>query len=365
RGGEATAAARGRSGGSAAASKMGEIQEVKEKLAQLKAELAAVRDAKNDGSFSGQSQGSVNPIKARRVLKGHFGKVYSMHWAGSGSEKLVSASQDGKLIIWNGNTTNKIQAIPLRSSWVMTCAFEQSQNKLVACGGLDNMCSIYTLSTDTALNRATCELAAHDGYLSCCRFLSPSRIITSSGDSTCILWNVDSNQVISQFTDHAGDVMSVSPSPNDPNIFVSGSCDATCKLWDIRTQRAVITFDGHESDINDVTFFPDGTAFGTGSDDSSCRLYDLRAYQQINIFHNQSILCGITSVAFSSSGRLLIGGYDDFKAHIWDTLKYEGESVSPVQVLSIHDNRVSCVGVQKDGQALCTGSWDTLLRIFA
>lgn len=31
---------------------------------------------------------------------------------------LVSASQDGKLIVWDGFTTNKVHAVPLRSSWV-------------------------------------------------------------------------------------------------------------------------------------------------------------------------------------------------------------------------------------------------------
>ena len=30
-----------------------------------------------------------------------------------------------------------------------------------------------------------------------------------------------------------------------------------------------------------------------------------------------------------------------------------------------HDNRVSCLGVSEDGKALCTGSWDTLLKIWA
>ena len=40
-------------------------------------------------------------IRQRRVLKGHFGKIYAMHWA-QDSKHLVSASQDGKLIIWNG-----------------------------------------------------------------------------------------------------------------------------------------------------------------------------------------------------------------------------------------------------------------------
>ena len=36
----------------------------------------------------------------------------------------------------------KVHAIPLRSSWVMTCAYAPSGN-FVACGGLDNICSIY------------------------------------------------------------------------------------------------------------------------------------------------------------------------------------------------------------------------------
>ena len=56
---------------------------------------------------------------------------------------LVSASQDGKLIVWDGYTTNKVHAIPLRSSWVMTCAYAPSGN-YVACGGLDNICSVST-----------------------------------------------------------------------------------------------------------------------------------------------------------------------------------------------------------------------------
>ncbi len=30
-----------------------------------------------------------------------------------------------------------------------------------------------------------------------------------------------------------------------------------------------------------------------------------------------------------------------------------------------HENRVSCVGVAPSGEALCTGSWDTLLKIWA
>lgn len=104
---------------------------------------------------------------------------------------LVSASQDGKLIVWDTYTTNKVpaptclpsacahppgapqgsgpgsvptqvHAIPLRSSWVMTCAYAPSGN-FVACGGLDNMCSIYSLKSREGSVKVSRELSAHTG----------------------------------------------------------------------------------------------------------------------------------------------------------------------------------------------------------
>ena len=174
---------------------------------------------------------------------------------------------------------------------------------------------------------------------------------------------------------------SLSLGPNQ-NVFVSGACDATAKLWDIRSGKATQTFVGHESDINAVQyvlllrqwhkrlfaravpdtsadrFFPNGDAFATGSDDASCRLFDIRADRELISFTHDHILCGITSVAFSISGRLLFGGYDDWTCNVWDTLK--GERVG---VLTGHENRVSCLGVSTDGMALCTGSWDSTLKV--
>ena len=122
------------------------------------------------------------------------------------------------------------------------------------------------------------ELAAHTGYLACCRFLSEHQIITASGDMTCMIWDVQSGQQTQQLCDHNGDVMSVSIAP-EKNAFVSGACDATAKLWDLSNGKCTHTFYGHESDINSVDFFPSGNAFSTGSDDASCRLYDIRAYK--------------------------------------------------------------------------------------
>jgi guanine nucleotide-binding protein G(I)/G(S)/G(T) subunit beta-1 len=220
-------------------------------------------------------------MKTRKTLKGHLAKIYAMHWS-TDRRHLVSASQDGKLIIWDAYTTNKVHAIPLRSSWVMTCAYAPSGN-YVACGGLDNICSIYNLNSNRdGPTRVARELSGHSGYLSCCRFINDRSILTSSGDMTCMKWDVETGSKVTEFADHLGDVMSISINPTNQNTFVSGACDAFAKLWDIRAGKAVQTFAGHESDINAIQFFPDGHSFVTGSDDATCRLFDIRADRELN-----------------------------------------------------------------------------------
>ncbi|XP_028910276.1 guanine nucleotide-binding protein G(I)/G(S)/G(T) subunit beta-3 [Ornithorhynchus anatinus] len=339
---------------------MGEMEQMRQEAEQLKKQIADARKACADTTLaelvSGLEVVGRIQMRTRRTLRGHLAKIYAMHWA-TDSKLLVSASQDGKLIVWDTYTTNKVHAIPLRSSWVMTCAYAPSGN-LVACGGLDNMCSVYSLKSREGNVKVSRELAAHTGYLSCCRFLDDNNIVTSSGDTTCALWDIETGQQKTVFVGHTGDCMSLAVSP-DFKLFVSGACDASAKLWDVREGTCRQTFVGHESDINAICFFPSGEAICTGSDDATCRLFDLRADQELLTYAHDSIICGITSAAFSRSGRLLLAGYDDFNCNIWDSLKAER-----VGILSGHDNRVSCLGVTADGMAAATGSWDSFLKIW-
>ena len=78
--------------------------------------------------------------------------------------------QDGKLIVWDSYTTNKVHAIPLRYSWVMTCAYAPSGN-YVACGGLDNICSIYRyVGTDEHSYYCLCVTEVHSVHIVCQSF---------------------------------------------------------------------------------------------------------------------------------------------------------------------------------------------------
>lgn len=338
------------------------LLKIKKEIEELKSKILKKRDALSDTNLKYFVETNYignykNPqIRPRRTLRGHLAKIYAVHWA-EGKYYLVSASQDGKLLVWDALTTNKVYAIPLRSTWVMTCAYSPG-GQFVACGGLDNICTLFNLRRNEAQIRSCRELIGHTGYLSCCRFLSEREMLTSSGDMNCITWDIEKGSKIRVFTDHVADVMSVSPSP-DKNTFVSGACDMMAKLWDIRTGACEQTFTGHNADINSVQFFPSGLVFGTGSDDATCKLYDIRAGASLMTYANQDIICGITSIAFSLSGKYLFAGYDNSCCIVWDTL-----CGTLVSTLTGHSNRVSCLGVSSDGMALCTGSWDSILKIW-
>jgi guanine nucleotide-binding protein G(I)/G(S)/G(T) subunit beta-1 len=92
------------------------------------------------------------------------------------------------------------------------------------------------------------------------------------------------------------------------------------------------------------------------------RHFDMRSCGQVSEFRNDNIVCGITAVSFSKSGRILFSGYDDYNCLGWDVL---GPTDKHLYQLQGHEIRVSCLEVAPDGNALCTGSWDNLLKIWA
>lgn len=342
----------------------GAMEELVREAEQFQSELANRSDLRahsNDTTLLSDAAKQLKPIdklqlSSRAVLRGHLSKIYAMHWARD-SRNLVSASQDGKMIVWDAHKVFKLFLVPLRSAWVMTCAYAPS-GSFVACGGLDNICSIYSLKNLDGSASLSRTLTGHDAFVSCCKFIEDGKVLTSSGDKSCILWDVETRSRTCEFVGHTGGVMSLSTHPNDNNIFVTGACDASAKLWDIRDPKSVQTFAGNEDDINDVKFFPSGKCFATASDDGTCRMFDLGCGKQLSVYSTNTDT-EITSIDFSSSGRLLFSGDNAFNCNIWDAMRQER-----IGVLAGHSQRVSCIGVAKDGTAICTGSWDGLLKLW-
>jgi len=300
-------------------------------------------------------------MKLRRTLKGHLAKIYAMQWAVD-QPSIASASHDGKLLVWNAVTCLKMNAINLPSNWVMTCGYSPTGD-FVASGGLDNVCTIWNVHGPNPVKPSR-ELNGHDGFLSCCRFLDNRQILTSSGDHTCALWDTEQGTQTTVFKQHSGDVMFVALS-HSKNTFVSCGCDKTIIGWDIRSGKNTHLFDAHTADVNVVQFFPNDFTFASGSEDGTTRLWDLRTWGELNRYVSEgkdpNQQPSPTSLAFSQTGRLLFTSYTDSTLVIWDSLKAERKGDLGNKA---HEKRITSIGVSGDGCALCTASWDTLMRIW-
>eukprot|EP00300_Choanocystis_sp_HF-7_P020281 c20554_g1_i5.p1 GENE.c20554_g1_i5~~c20554_g1_i5.p1 ORF type:complete len:1253 (+),score=274.45 c20554_g1_i5:80-3838(+) len=327
------------------------VEAADEKIRMLRDEVSSLKERLADTTL--KAVASARPpshlkLGLRRALKRHYAKIFAIYWARHDPNILVSASQDGKCLVWNTEKSTVLTTISLRSSWVMTCAMSPS-GKLVATAGLDNAVTLYNQG------RVVRELTGHLGYVTCARFIGNDRIVSSSGDGTCLLTDVETGVAIDKFDD-TGDVMSVDPSPIDRNRFISGGVSGTSKLWDVRLSKCVKTFTGHDSDVNAVKFFMNGRFFVSGSDDGSVKLFDVRTNGALETYEGTA---GITSVTVSDSGKFIISGADDFSATIWDTA-----TATVAQELKNHDNRVASVGLNSNGALLATGCWDSVVRVF-
>ena len=244
--------------------------------------------------------------------------------------------------------------------------------KYVACGGLDNLCSIFMVDDTIGWHEGGLPdntLQHHEGYISCIKYISNNKLLTASGDGSIALWDINTHSVQSKYIDHMHDVQSVAVCvENNPNLFLSGAIDAKVKLWDIRlssknsqthNNACVYTFDGHTSDVNCVSWFPDGNAFITASEDSTCKLYDLKCFKQLNCYKSEEHGNPVKDVDFSVSGRYVFASYDENPfCLIWDTI-----SAEMVRELE-HDSRV-CLKRSPEGDYLATGCWDSYVRLWS
>eukprot|EP01129_Flabellula_baltica_P000221 TRINITY_DN10264_c0_g1_i1.p1 TRINITY_DN10264_c0_g1~~TRINITY_DN10264_c0_g1_i1.p1 ORF type:complete len:344 (-),score=61.20 TRINITY_DN10264_c0_g1_i1:79-1110(-) len=331
----------------------GEIDDIKKQISKIKKANHDIDGLKEYMATRTPKRGI--PVKPRRTLKGHQGKIMAMEWANIG-ESIISAATDGNLLGWDPTTGNKTFIVPLSNTWVMTCAYAPDGN-IVATAGMENICSVYNLRSAPPM-RPVRQLVKHDAYISCAKFMSQTSILTSSGDGLCILWDLEDTDITTEFRGHNSDVMGLDVNPSK-DVFISGSCDETCKLWDIRTGSMEIDFTGAGSEINTIKYFPDYMSFATGNDNGECVLYDIRTTRELNRY-SPGAYTPATSVAFSLSGAYLFVGYDDYSIQAYHTLSGEIE-----YTLEGHEDRVSSVGVNQEGTALASGSWDGCIKVWA
>lgn len=260
-------------------------------------------------------------------------------WAGEGvnySHQLAATTNKGIVYLYNSNSKEKIHEFNLTNSELNTCCIETTENNLLAAGGFDG--NIYVTNINNVQTKDKKEnsteakkFPGHQGVVSCCRFLNPFYLISSSYDSVILLWDINSQgKSINSYHDHSNEVSGLDVNDTNGNIFTTGSGDTTVKLWDIREKKAcVATFKGPEGNVSCVKFLPGRlTTLAAGSEDSTIRIYDLRALKELACLKKEGDFNSINSVGFSKSGQFLFAGSNNSsKVNFWDILNDVNTSI--------------------------------------
>jgi len=131
---------------------------------------------------------------------------------------------------------------------------------------------------------------------------------------TFILWDLQRDKRILEFTGHSDDVVSLAFSA-DSKYALSGSEDKTMRLWDVKSGRELKKFEGHGSDVSWVSFAPGGKiAASAGEHDETVRLWNIDTGREMQRFKGESKVYWLN---FSPDGRRILAGSES-GIGLWD-----------------------------------------------
>ncbi|KAF2191814.1 WD40 repeat-like protein [Zopfia rhizophila CBS 207.26] len=179
------------------------------------------------------------PTRPFAKLSGHNGPVHAVTYSSGSSQYILTGSSDRIIRLFNPTKA------PL-SSTSPTAGLVQ-------------------------------KYSAH-GYevLSLCISQTNERFISTGGDKTVFLWDVENAQTIRRWSGHAGRINTCAFGGDEESVVVSGSFDGKVKLWDVKSNnyKPIMTFEEARDSISDVCVF-DAEILSAGVD-GRVRSYDLR-----------------------------------------------------------------------------------------
>jgi WD40 repeat protein len=280
-------------------------------------------------------------------------------WSGSsvqsGQERILSASYDGLVRVWNtsGDVLATSEAPNNGGRITSLKSAKWLSDKKIVAAGMDNTVRVYKYDDDTRNITTSLELFSHRWGVEHVAVHGPSsRILSASADGTISLFssNAKENPVapsnllpnstaasnkrqklskpdrtvpargaLATFTGHASPVSSVIFKPDDATVAYSASHDHTLKTWDLPTAQCVDTrTTGHA--LLSLCAIPSRNLIATGTSARHITLIDPRASAtQISVMTLRGHKNGVVSLDTDpTSDHGLLSGSHDGTVQIWD-----------------------------------------------
>lgn len=181
-----------------------------------------------------------------------------------------------------------------------------------------------------------------------------TKLATTSRDSTVIIYDTASFDVIHRLSDHAGAVAHATWSPDDTKL-ISCSHDHKARVWEVQSGQCILTIDHHHEPVTCAAWAPDGESFVTGSLDRQSQLchWGLRG----QALYTWSGDYRVQDCAISPDGQRLITISTDKRICVYNFHTREEEYVVNLRV------DLTCISISRDSKYMLVNMSDNEIQL--
>ena len=260
-------------------------------------------------------------------------------------QRVVSASADGTLLVWNPATGAALNRLAGHTAPVWTVALTPDGQRAVS-GSWDKTLRVWDLASGETLH----VLAGHrDEIYAVAITPDGRRAVSGSRDETLRIWDLDSGQQL-HVQSHRLEIWGVAVTP-DGERAASASGDKTLRLWDLATGQQLHELRGHTSTVERVVITADGTRAISGGIDTTLRVWDLATGETLHLLagHTQ----GVLAVALTPDQQRVVSSSTDGTVRVWDL-----DTGWPLHALEGHTAPVWGLSLTGDGQRIVSAGRD-------
>jgi WD40 repeat protein len=291
------------------------------------------------------------------TFKGHKGMVHAVSFSADG-RRLASASQDQTVRVWDVATGQELLNLKGHTGNVSGVAFSPDGQRL-ASAGVDQTVRVW----DAATGKELLTLKGHKRAVYRLAFSPDGRRLASASnypelewpDNEVRVWDAATGEELFTLEKRTGTVNDVAFSP-DGNRLAVARTDSTVDVYWVRHKRGSLTLKGHTGQVYGVSFSTDSRRLASASWDQTVRVWDPDTGE--GLFTLKGHTNSVFSLSFSPDGRRLASAGSDQTVRIWD-------AVTGQESLALKSDRgVTGMSLSQDGGRLASASWDKTVRVW-
>lgn len=240
---------------------------------------------------------------------GHTARINEIDISADGI--IVSASDDGKVGMWNINNKSETTLLNGHSSWVRTVILSENG-----------------------------EYAISGGW-----------------DRDIIKWDLKHGEIVKKLPGHNASVEALAL-VNDDGLLISGSDDETIRFWDVKKgDQCEDPIEAHDDWIRALKLTHDKKRIVTASWDNTIRIWDVDSHEMVGEplkGHNNRI----DALDVSKDG-IIISGSDDNTVRAWE----KNNGIYAATIIANHSNAVSGVSISDDSKFVVSGDGSGIIKI--